>query len=112
MKKKVLATLLATAMTVGCLTGCGGGAAEQPAAEAPAAEAPAAEEPAADDAAAEEAPAVEAPATAEEGTDPVATLIAATTGTVTLKVWVSEEDQDLTTKLLDDFKAADRKSVV
>ena len=106
MKKKVLATLLATAMTVGCLTGCGGGAAEQPAAEAPAAEAPAAEEPAADDAAAEEAPAVEAPATAEEGTDPVATLIAATTGTVTLKVWASEEDQDLTTKLLDDFKAA------
>ncbi len=106
MKKKVLATLLATAMTVGCLTGCGGGAAEQPAAEAPAAEAPAAEEPAAETPAAEEAPAVEAPATAEEGTDPVANLIAATTGTVTLKVWASEEDQDLTTKLLDEFKAA------
>ncbi len=105
MKKKVLATLLATAMTVGCLTGCGGGAAEQPAAEAPAAEAPAAEEPAAETPAAEEAPAVEAPATAEEGTDPVANLIAATTGTVTLKVWASEEDQDLTTKLLDEFKA-------
>lgn len=107
MKKKVLATLLATAMTVGCLTGCGGGAAETPAAEAPAAEAPAAEEPAAETPAAEEeAPAVEAPATAAEGTDPVANLIAATTGTVTLKVWASEEDQDLTTKLLDDFKAA------
>lgn len=41
-----------------------------------------------------------------EGTDPVANLIAATTGTVTLKVWASEEDQDLTTKLLDEFKAA------
>lgn len=106
MKKKVLATLLATAMTVGCLTGCGGGAAESPAAEAPAAEAPAAEEPAAEAPAADDAPAVEAPATAEEGTDPVANLIAATTGTVTLKVWASEEDQDLTTKLLDDFKAA------
>lgn len=106
MKKKVLATLLATAMTVGCLTGCGGGAAESPAAEAPAAEAPAAEEPAAEAPAADEAPAVEAPATAEEGTDPVANLIAATTGTVTLKVWASEEDQDLTNKLLDDFKAA------
>ncbi len=106
MKKKVLATLLATAMTVGCLTGCGGGAAETPAAEAPAAEAPAAEEPAAEEPAAEEAPAVEAPATAAEGTDPVANLIAATTGTVTLKVWASEEDQDLTTKLLDEFKAA------
>lgn len=106
MKKKVLATLLATAMTVGCLTGCGGGAAETPAAEAPAAEAPAAEEPAAEAPAAEEAPAVEAPATAAEGTDPVANLIAATTGTVTLKVWASEEDQDLTTKLLGEFKAA------
>lgn len=106
MKKKVLATLLATAMTVGCLTGCGGGAAESPAAEAPAAEAPAAEEPAAEAPAADDAPAVEAPATAEEGTDPVANLIAATTGTVTLKVWASEEDQDLTTKLLDEFKAA------
>lgn len=106
MKKKVLATLLATAMTVGCLTGCGGGAAETPAAEAPAAEAPAAEEPAAEAPAEEEAPAVEAPATAEEGTDPVANLIAATTGTVTLKVWASEEDQELTTKLLDEFKAA------
>ena len=106
MKKKVLATLLATAMTVGCLTGCGGGAAEAPAAEAPAAEEPAAEEPAAEAPAEDEAPAVEAPATAEEGTDPVATLIAATTGTVTLKVWASEEDQDLTTQLLEDFKAA------
>ena len=106
MKKKVLATILATAMTVGCLTGCGGGAAETPAAEAPAAEAPAAEEPAADAPAAEEAPAVEAPAAAAEGTDPIANLIAATTGTVTLKVWASEEDQDLTTKLLDEFKAS------
>lgn len=106
MKKKVLATILATAMTVGCLTGCGGGAAETPAAEAPAAEAPAAEEPAADAPAAEEAPAVEAPAAAAEGTDPIANLIAATTGTVTLKVWTSEEDQDLTTKLLDEFKAS------
>lgn len=106
MKKKVLATVLATAMTVGCLTGCGGGAAETPAAEAPAAETPAAEEPAAEAPAADEAPAVEAPATAAEGTDPVANLIAATTGTVTLKVWASEEDQDLTTKMLDDFKAA------
>ncbi len=105
MKKKVLATLLATAMTVGCLAGCGGsdGAAEAPAAQEPAAEAPAAEEA---PAAQEEAPAVEAPATAAEGTDPVANLVAATTGTVTLKVWASEEDQDLTNKLLDDFKAA------
>lgn len=38
-------------------------------------------------------------------TDAVANLIAATTDTVTLTVWASEEDQDLTTKLIDDFKA-------
>ena len=65
MKKKVLSTLLATAMVATLLAGCGGGAAEQPAAEAPAAEAPAAEEPAAE----AEAPAAEeaaAPA-ADEG---------------------------------------------
>ena len=106
MKKKVLATILATAMTVGCLTGCGGGAAETPAAEAPAAEAPAAEEPAADAPAAEEAPAVEAPAAAAEGTDPIANLIAATTGTVTLKVCASVEDQDVSTKLLVEVRAS------
>ncbi len=41
------------------------------------------------------------------GTNPEAVqkLIDATTGTVTLTVWASEEDQDLTTKLLDKFKA-------
>jgi len=99
MKKKVLATLLATALTAGCLAGCGGSGdtAQTPAAETPAAETPATEE--APAAAEEEAPAADAAA------DPIANLIAATTGPVTLKVWASEEDQDITTKLLDEFKA-------
>lgn len=100
MKKKVLATLLATAMVAGCLAGCGGSndtAATEEA--APAADAATEEAPAAD-AATEEAPAADAAA------DPVANLIAATTDTVTLTVWASEEDQDLTTQLLDEFKAA------
>ncbi len=106
MKKKVLATLLATALAASCLAGCGGSgdAAQTPAADAPAAETPAADAPAAD-APEAEAPAAEAPA-ADAAADPIANLIAATTDTVTLKVWASEEDQDLTTKLLDEFKAA------
>lgn len=97
MKKKVLATLLATAMVVGCLVGCGSSndTAEQ---------APATEEAAPAEDAAEEAPAEDAAAT--DAADPVANLIAATTDTVTLTVWASEEDQDLTTQLLDEFKAA------
>lgn len=106
MKKKVLATLLAAAMTAGALAGCGNSAAETPAqqapaAETPAAETPAAETPAAETPAADEAPAAEAPA----ASDAISTLIANTTGPVTMTVWVSEEDQDYTTKLLDDFKA-------
>lgn len=103
MKKKVLATLLATALAASCLAGCGGSgdAAQTPAADAPAAEAPSADAPAAEAPSAEEA----APA-GDAAADPIANLIAATTGTVTLKVWASEENQDLTTKLLDEFKAA------
>ena len=40
-----------------------------------------------------------------EAADPVANLIAATTDTVSLTVWASEEDQTLTTELLEKFKA-------
>ncbi|MBO5474069.1 MAG: extracellular solute-binding protein, partial [Lachnospiraceae bacterium] len=105
MKKKVLATLLATAMVAGCLAGCGSSndtAATEEA--APAADAEATEEAApADDAAAAD---TTEDAGAADAADPVANLIAATTDTVTLTVWASEEDQDLTTQLLEDFKAA------
>ncbi|MBP3476124.1 MAG: extracellular solute-binding protein [Lachnospiraceae bacterium] len=100
MKKKVLATLLATAMVAGCLAGCGGSNDTAATEEAPAADAATEEAAPAEDAAEETAPAADAAA------DPVANLIAATTDTVTLTVWASEEDQDLTTQLLDEFKAA------
>ncbi len=61
-KRKVMAIIMATAMSVMCLAGCGGReGSTAPAAEAPAAEAPAAEADASADAG-EEAPAAEAPA--------------------------------------------------
>ena len=98
MKKKLLSVLLSTAMVASLLVGCGGTTEEAtPAEEATTEEAPAED-------AAEEAPAEDA--AAADAADPVANLIAATTDTVTLTVWASEEDQDLTTKLLDEFKAA------
>lgn len=100
MKKKVLAALLATAMVATTLVGCGSETTETPAAEETT-EAPA------EDATAEEAPAEDAAATEDTAAaDPVANLIAATTDTVTLTVWASEEDQELTTTLLENFKAA------
>lgn len=98
MKKKVLATLLATAMVVSCLAGCGksgNDAAGSPATDEAA--------PATDDAAQAED---EAAPAADASGSPVDTLIANTTGTVTMRVWASEEDQDFTNTLLDNFKAA------
>ena len=83
MKKKVVATLLTSALAVSMLAGCGnsGGQAAAPAAAAPAAsEAPAAAEPAAEPApaaeepAAEEAPAAEETATADAGAGGVINL--------------------------------------
>ena len=101
MKKKALATLLATAMVAGSLVGCGS---SDTAAESTTEETT---EAATEETAAEEAPAEDtAEEAATDAADPVANLIAATTDTVTLTVWASEEDQDLTTKLLDEFKAA------
>lgn len=106
MKKKVLATLLTATLAVASLSGCGsnGGGATADSAPAPAAaeeEAPAA----ADDAApADDASAADTSAAADTS-DAVANLIAATTDTVTLRVWASEEDQALTTQLIDNFKS-------
>lgn len=109
MKKKVLATVLATAMVAGSLVGCGSSDTAAETTDTTATEE--AEAPAED--AAEEAPAEDAAedtaaedTTADGAADAVATLIAATTDTVTLTVWASEEDQDLTTELLENFKAA------
>ena len=95
MKKKLLASLLTLSMVAAMLTGCGGAVKE----EAPADTTEAATE--------EAAPAEETTEAAEstEAADPVANLIAATTDTVSLTVWASEEDQTLTTELLEKFKA-------
>lgn len=104
MKKKVLATVLATAMVAGSLVGCGNSDTAAETTDTTATEETTEAAPA-DDAAAEETTEAEA-APADDAADPVANLIAATTDTVKLTVWASEEDQDLTTTLLDNFKAA------
>ena len=104
MKKKVLASLLSATLVVACLSGCGsngGGADSAPAPAATEEQAPAAAD---DSASAADTSAAEAPAAAD-ASDPVANLIAATTDTVTLRVWASEEDQALTTQLIDNFKS-------
>lgn len=108
MKKKVLATVLATAMVAGSLVGCGSSDSAAETTDTAATEETAAEEAPAEEAATEEAAAEETTDAAETApaADAVANLIANTTDTVTLTVWASEEDQDLTTGLLDEFKAA------
>ncbi len=106
MKKKVLATLLATSMVAATLAGCGnsgseaGGDTSAPAADNSADTAADTQTEAPADASGDSAA---ADSTASD--DAVATLIANTTGPVALTVWASEEDQELTTTLLDNFKA-------
>lgn len=100
MKKKALATFLAVAMAAVSLVGCS--KSETPAestADEVKTEAPA--ESTAETTA--EAPAESTDDSASN--DAVANLIANTAGTVTLTVWASEEDQALTTTLIDNFKA-------
>lgn len=97
MKKKLLSALLCVSMVATMAAGCG--SKEEPAAEnnTPATEAADAGESAGTEAS--DAGATDAAASA------VDTLVANTTGTVTLRVTASEEDQELTAKLLEDFKA-------
>lgn len=92
MKKKLLASLLTVSMVAAMLTGCGGSKEEAPANTTETTET-------ADGAGSTEA------AESTDAADPVANLIAATTDTVALTVWASEEDQTLTTELLEKFKA-------
>ena len=103
MKKKALATLLAVTLAATSLVGCGSsGTTETKTDEVKT-------ETTAETTAAESTADTSAEATTENtdsaSSDAVANLIAATTDTVTLTVWASEEDQDLTTKLIEDFKA-------
>lgn len=104
MKKKALATFLAVALAATSLVGCSKS-------EAPAetkADEVKTEAPAETTAEASAETTAEAPAESTDNSaanDAVANLIANTTGTVTLTVWASEEDQALTTTLIDNFKA-------
>ena len=94
MKKKLLASLLTVSMVAAMLTGCGNAAVAEETPVETTETTEEAEAPAEDTAAAE----------TTDASDAVANLIAATTDTVSLKVWASEEDQALTTELLEKFK--------
>ena len=101
MKKKVLATLLTTSMIAATLAGCGNSGAGEtttPDNSTTTNDNAAADNTTTDNAAADNN-------AASDASDPVSTLIANTTGTVSLTVWASEEDQTLTTTLIDNFKA-------
>lgn len=89
MKKKVCALLLSAAMMACGMTGCGGGGNDANAGSG---------QPAGDTNTKTEA-------VTDSAADPIANLIAATTGPVELTVWASEEDQDLTKSLLEGFEA-------
>lgn len=105
MKKKALATLLAVTLAATSLVGCGSsGSTETKTDEVKteATETTATAETTATDTTAETTTDNTADSTSS---DAVANLIAATTDTVTLTVWASEEDQDLTTTLIENFKA-------
>lgn len=91
MKKKALALLLASTMVAGCLAGCGAKTDETATDSAT-------------DAAVEDVSSDDTEAEGDSAADPVANLIAATEGTVTLNVWASEEDQEFTQDLIDSFK--------
>ena len=90
MKRKLLSLALAGVMLTSALTGCGnkGNDTPQPSSAANTNE-----------------PQVSAEANGADENDPIANLIAATTGTVTLNVWASEEDQDFTLDRIEKFKA-------
>ncbi len=93
--KKLLATLLAATMCAGSLFGCGSG--DDTTTEGASGENTSSES-TGDDA----STGGDATSTNPEA---VQNLIASTTGTVTLTVWASEEDQTLTQQLIDSFEA-------
>ena len=89
MKKKFLSIVLASAMVVATMSGCGN-------------------PDVATDPADMEMSATEdggAPQVATGSSDAIQTLIANTSGTVDLTLWTSEEDQEFTTQVIEDFKA-------
>lgn len=103
MKKKLLASLLTISMVAAMLTGCGGSKEEAPADTTETTES--ADKTESTDTAESADKTESAESTDTAAADPVANLIAATTDTVSLTVWASEEDQTLTTELIENFKA-------
>ena len=83
MRKKVLSLTLVAAMMAGCLAGCGNAESKDEGTTAAAGD---------------------STTQAAASEDAIQNLIAATTGTVDLSVWASEEDQDLTTQVIEEFK--------
>ena len=98
MKKKLLALALTAVMVGTCLVGCGesneeaktDGTSQQT-------------EQTTEDAGSSDAGSTQEADNA--GTDPIQNLIEATTDTVKLRVWAAEEDQDVTKKMVDEFKS-------
>ena len=98
MKKKLLALALTAVMVGTCLVGCGesneeaktDGTSQQT-------------EQTTEDAGSSDAGSTQDADNA--GTDPIQNLIEATTDTVKLRVWAAEEDQDVTKKMVDEFKS-------
>jgi arabinogalactan oligomer/maltooligosaccharide transport system substrate-binding protein len=89
MKKKIWSILLASAMAAGCLTGCGSTT----------------ESTVATNSDSNEAASSEVTEIAAASEDAIQNLIDATTDTVSLTVWASEEDQEFTQGLIDSFEA-------
>ncbi|MBO4456744.1 MAG: extracellular solute-binding protein [Butyrivibrio sp.] len=91
MKRKFLSIVLASAMTLVAMTGCGNP--------------DVATDPADMEMAAPEESGAAAPEVAADSADAIQNLINNTSGTVDLTLWTSEEDQEFTQKVLEDFKS-------
>lgn len=89
MRKRIMSVLFASAMVATCLTGCGGSS----------------DSTSADTTASGSDGEGGAVSVEQASDDAVQNLINATTDTVSLRVWASEEDQDFTQGLIDDFVA-------
>ncbi|MBQ8913404.1 MAG: extracellular solute-binding protein [Lachnospiraceae bacterium] len=91
MKKRFLALAMATTLVAGCLTGCGKDDNDSK------------DSTAATETQKSDSDSDTTQASSGTNSDAVNNLIAATDGTVSLTVWASEEDQDFTQGLIDEF---------
>jgi arabinogalactan oligomer/maltooligosaccharide transport system substrate-binding protein len=94
MRKKIMSVLLASAMAAMCLTGCGDSSSDSTP-----------EDTSADTSASDSGDEGETVVVEQASDDAVQNLINATTDTVSLRVWASEEDQEFTQGLIDEFTA-------